>query len=273
MPRSILRWLLPFSPAADPSSCAPFCMPELSLSQWLLAIVAAMGIGIGKSGFAGVSMFHVLIFAFLFGARNSTGVVLPMLIVGDICAVLAFRQHARWDYVRRMLPPACVGVVAGWLLMNRIDDSLFKPIIGAIILALSLLQVARMRRPEWFADVPHAPWFTWTLGLLAGATTMLANAAGPIMALYFLAIALPKLEFVGTSAWFFLILNVFKVPFSAGLGLIHADTLLLNAMLVPAVAAGLLAGRWLVKKVPQRLFDGFLLTFAAVAALRLIGVF
>jgi uncharacterized membrane protein YfcA len=248
-------------------------MPDFTQGQWLLAILAGLGIGVAKSGFSGVSMLHVLVFAFLFGARDSTGVVLPMLIVGDICAVLAFQQHARWDYVRRMLPPACLGVVIGWALMNRMNESMFKPLIGSVILGLSGLQVARMRRPDWFADFPHARWFAWTLGLLAGVTTMLANAAGPIMALYFLALSLPKLEFVGTSAWFFFIVNCFKVPFSVELGLIRADTLLFNLVLVPCIAAGLIGGRWLVKRVPQRLFDGLLLTFAAIAALRLIGLF
>lgn len=247
-------------------------MPALSLFQWSLAILAAFGIGIAKSGFAGVSMVHVLVFAFLFGARDSTGVVLPMLIVGDIAAVSAFRQHARWDYIRRMLPPACLGVILGWLLMQRISDAAFKPLIGAIILLLTALQLFRLARPRLFQDVPHSIWFAWSMGLLAGVTTMLANAAGPIMALYFLAIALPKLEFVGTSAWFFLVINCFKVPFSAGLGLIHPGTLLFNAALVPAIIAGLFAGRWMVTRIAQKLFDGLLLAFAAAAALRLIGV-
>jgi uncharacterized membrane protein YfcA len=248
-------------------------MPHLTAIQWLLAIVSALGIGVAKSGFAGVSMIHVVIFAFIFGARNSTGVVLPMLVVGDICAVLAFRQHARWDYIRRMLVPACLGVIAAWGWMHRLDETLYKPVIGGIILTLSMLQIARMRRPEWFAHIPHAHWFAWSLGLLAGVTTMLANAAGPIMALYFLAVALPKMEFVGTSAWFFFILNLFKVPFSAGLGLIHRDTLLLNALLIPAIILGLFAGRWLIRRVSQRLFDSLLLAFAAAAALRLLGLF
>ena len=157
-------------------------MPHLTATQWLLAILSALGIGVAKSGFAGVSMIHVVIFAFLFGARNSTGVVLPMLIVGDICAVLTFRQHARWDYIRRMLVPACLGVIAAWGWMHRLDETLYKPVIGGIILSLSALQITRMRRPDWFAHIPHAHWFAWSLGLLAGVTTMLANAAGPIMA-------------------------------------------------------------------------------------------
>jgi hypothetical protein len=82
----------------------------MSIGEWILAVVAALGVGIGKAGLSGMSMFHVLVFAFLFGARASTGVVLPLLLVGDVAAVRTFHQHARWDYVRRMLPPACLGV-------------------------------------------------------------------------------------------------------------------------------------------------------------------
>ena len=99
---------------------------------------------------------------------------------------------------------------------------------------------------------------------------MLANAAGPIIALYCIAVALPKFELVGTLAWFFFIVNVFKLPFSAGLGLIRADTLLLNATLVPVVVAGVLGGRNIVQHLPQRVFDLLILLFAAIAALRLI---
>jgi uncharacterized protein len=246
---------------------------ELTAAQWLLAIVGALGLGIGKAGLAGMSLVHVLIFAFLFGARDSTGVVLPMLLVGDVGAVTLFHQHARWDYVRRMLPPACSGVVAGALMMRGLSDAAFKPTIGWIILALTILQILRMYRPAWFGSIPHSRSFAWTIGLLAGATTMLANAAGPVFAIYCLAVALPKYEFVGTNAWFFLLVNAFKVPFSVALGLIRGQTLLLNAALIPAIAVGLLGGRWLIRHVPQRIFDGLLLAFAGVAALRLVGLF
>jgi hypothetical protein len=248
-------------------------MPDLTVAQWMLAVVGALGLGVGKAGLAGMSLVHVLIFAFLFGARDSTGIVLPMLLIGDVGAVTLFHQHARWDYVRRMLPPACTGVVIGALLMRALSDAAFKPTIGWIILGLVTVQLTRMYRPEWFGSIPHGRSFAWTIGLLAGATTMLANAAGPVFAIYCLAVALPKYEFVGTNAWFFLILNAFKVPFSVALGLIHRQTLAFNLALTPAILAGLLAGRWIVRHVPQRIFDGLLLAFAAVAALRLIGVF
>lgn len=245
-------------------------MPDLTLAQWLLAILGAAGLGVGKAGLSGMSLLHVLIFAFLFGARDSTGIVLPMLLAGDVCAVTAYHQHARWDYVRRMLPPACVGVVAGAVLMRGLDDAAFKPTIGWIVLVLSVLQAARMQRPGWFGRVPHSRGFAWTIGLAAGATTMLANAAGPVFALYCLAVMLPKFELVGTTAWFFFIINLFKVPFSYGLGLIHGQTLLFNLVLVPAIVAGVLGGRSIIARLPQQLFDRLLLAFAAIAAIRMI---
>ncbi len=248
-------------------------MPELTLPQWSLAVVAAMGIGFSKSGFAGVGLFHVIAFAYLLGPRVSTGALLPMLIVGDVCAVLFFRQHARWVYVRRILPPALIGIVVGWALMHRLDDQAFRGVIGSVVLMLALLQLTRMYRPEWFAEIPHARWFAYSLGFVAGITTMLANAAGPMVALYLLAVSLPKFEFVGTSAWFFLIINIIKVPFGASLGLIGAESLLFDAILSPAILAGMLLGRWLVHRISQRLFDTLLLLFAGVAALRLLGVF
>ena len=245
-------------------------MPTLSPVEWALAIAAAIGMGLSKGGLAGIGLFHVIVFAFLFGARESTGVVLPLLLVADVCAVSAFKQHARWDYVRRMLPPACVGVALAALFMRGISEARYKPLIGWTVLALAAMQVVRMYRPDWLGDVPHTRAAVWGIGLLAGATTMLANAAGPVITIYCLAVGLPKFEVIGTLAWFFFIINAFKVPFSAGLGLIRADTLLFNLILVPAVLLGVFGGRWLLQRIPQRLFNLLMLAFAALAALRLI---
>jgi uncharacterized membrane protein YfcA len=247
-------------------------MPSLSAAQWLLAFAGAFGMGISKAGFPGMSLVHVVVFAFIFGARTSTGIILPMLIAADVVAVRSFRQHAQWNYIRRMLPATIVGILVGFALMGRLDESLFSPLIGAIVLLLVVMQVVRMARPGLFGAVPHSHVFAWTMGLLAGVTTMMANAAGPIFVLYALAVGLPKYELVGTGAWFFMIVNLSKVPLSAGLGLIGPNTLTLNLVLLPAVFSGIAIGRWMTKRVPQRLFDGLLLTFAAVAALRLIGV-
>jgi uncharacterized protein len=239
-------------------------------ADWFLAAAAALGLGLSKAGLAGLGLFHVVVFAFLFGARESTGYVLPLLVAGDICAVIALHQHVRWEYVRRMVPPACLGVSLAAFFMGQISDTTYKPLIGWIVLTLALMHVTRLRWPEWMGGVPHTPLAVWTIGLFAGAATMLANAAGPIVALYCIAVGLPKFEVVGTLAWFFFIINVFKIPFSAGLGLIRSDTLTLNVVLLPAVIVGVLSGRWIVHRLPQRVFDLLMLAFATIAALRLI---
>ena len=251
-----------------------FPLPDLTPLQWVLVVIGATGIGVAKAGFSGVNFVHLVIFALIFGPRESAGLILPMLVVGDVMAVLAFRQHARWDYIRHMLPPACVGVLIGAFSMWQIrDDAVFRPLIGWILLLLTTMQLAHMWKPGLFSNAPHSRPFAWATGLVAGWTTMLANGAGPIIALFALAVGLPKFEFVGTSAWFFLIINVFKLPFSYGLGLIHAPTLALNLVLIPPIIGGILLGRWLTHRVPQGLFNALLLAFAAVAALRLIGLF
>ncbi|MEM8736168.1 MAG: sulfite exporter TauE/SafE family protein [Planctomycetota bacterium] len=248
-------------------------MPDtLTVDQMLLLFIAAMGIGISKCGFAGVSMIHVLIFAFVFGAKDSTGVLLPMLVIGDLLAIWFFGKKVDWKQVRRLLPPAMLGVVIGTLLMDWMDERTFKPTVGVIIFILTAVQVVRIWRPKLFDQIPHQLWFAWTLGLMAGTTTMMANAAGPVVALYLLAVALPKLELVATSAWFFLTINIFKLPFSYWLGLIGGGSLVIDVMFAPGILVGMLAGRWMVNKIPQKQFDSLLLAFTAIAALRLIGL-
>jgi uncharacterized membrane protein YfcA len=143
-------------------------------------------------------------------------------------------------------------------------------LIGTIILGLTVLQIIRIWKEEWLADVPHARWFAWSMGILVGLTTMLANAAGPVFGLYLLAIGLPKMEFVGTAAWFFLLLNISKIPFSWSLGLIRLDTLALNAALTPLIGLGLWIGTMVVRRIPQKLFDSLILIFTGVAALRML---
>ncbi len=248
-------------------------MNSLSTLDVVWLAIGALGIGFSKSGFPGVSMLHVVLYAIVFGTLDSTGVLLPMLVVGDLCAIGVFGRKADWAHFRRLLPPTLLGILAGWLLMDRLDESVFRVLVGVIIFVLTGVQVAKQWRPTMWEAVPHAPWFAVTLGLLAGLTTMLANAAGPVVALYLLAVNLPKWELIGTSAWLFLVLNVLKLPLSYHLGLITTDSLTVNAVFAPAIPLGMLAGRWLVHRVPQRWFNSILLAFTAIAAAKLMGLF
>lgn len=248
-------------------------LSSLTPDQIALLAVGATGIGFSKSGFPGISMLHVVLFAFVFGALESTGVLLPMLVVGDLCAIGFFGRKADWSHVRRLLPPTLVGILIGWAMMDRLNPEYFKTLVGGIILTLTAVQAARLLRPKMFEKFPHQVWFSVFLGLLAGLTTMLANAAGPVVALYLIAVSLPKWELIGTSAWLFLVLNVLKLPLSYNLGLISPDTLLVGAALAPMIPIGMLSGKWLVTRVSQTWFNTILLGFTAIAAVRLMGWF
>ena len=245
---------------------------HLSCQQWLLAGLAALLVGLAKSGFGGVGLLVLLLMTSVMRGheRESTGVVLPLLLCGDLLATHVFRRHVQWPMLFRMLPPAGVGVLLGFFWMRTLSNTGFKPLIGLIVLGLVALHFLRERMPERFQAVPHSPWFVWTLGIAAGITTMLANAAGPIVTLFFLAVALPKLEFVATGALFFLAVNLFKIPFSLNLGFITPASLSFNAALIPGVALGILGGKFLLHRINQSRFEKIMLLLTALTALHLI---
>jgi uncharacterized membrane protein YfcA len=245
-------------------------MYDLTSAEWVLAALAAVGIGMAKAGFGGLGMLAILIMARVLPARESTGAILPMLILADIFAVYTYRQHAKGSLVLRMLPPAMAGIVCGWLLMPYIPTQDFGPLIGWLTLALIVLVLIQKFAPRLMNLAVEHPGIAWPFGWLAGSTTMIANAAGPVMTIYLLACRLPKFEFVGTAAWFFFAVNLLKVPFSASLGLINSASLSLNLSLAPGVVAGVFAGRWLLGKINQAIFEWLMIIFSLLGALRLI---
>ena len=241
--------------------------------QWTLLLLGALSIGLAKTGVPGLSLLFVAVFADIVTARASTGVILPLLIIGDIFAVRSYRQHLGWAHMWRLLPWTLGGVLAGWLALGKLNDLWTARLIGVILLGMLAFHFWRKRQAN-SANEPDSPapwWLAMVSGVLAGFCTMVANAAGPVMAIYLLAMRLPKLEFMGTSAIFFLLLNWAKVPFMVNLGMINATSLQLNLWLAPAVVLGALAGRWVAGKISQRWFELITLALTVVAAGKLIG--
>lgn len=240
--------------------------------QWLLAGLGAFLIGLSKTGIAGIGILAVAIFASVLPARESVGTVLVTLIAGDLVAVAAYRREVSWAHLWRLFPWTAVGVVLGALALNRIADHGVRRLIGGILLGLIAVHLVRQRSPSSAAalDYSRRPWLVGLTGLLAGFTTMVANAAGPIMVMYLLALRLPKLFFIGTAAWFFLVLNLFKVPFSLGLGLITPASISISLRLIPLAVLGALSGRRLVHAIDQRLFERLALGLTLIAAIRLL---
>lgn len=242
--------------------------------QWALLFLGAICVGLSKTGVPGLSVLFVAAFANILSARAATGVVLPMLIMGDIFAVTSYRKHLVWSHLWRLFPWTILGVLLGWLALGHINDLWTARLIGLILLGMLGFHLW-WKRPlvaaQNQAALARAPWWLAALtGTLAGFCTMVANAAGPVMSLYLLAMHLPKLEFMGTAAVFFLLLNWFKVPFMANLGMINATSLQLNLWLAPAVVLGALTGRWLANKISQRWFETVTLALTVAAAGKLL---
>jgi len=251
-------------------------LAELTPGQWAVLAVAALTVGFAKTAISGAGAVTVVLFAWVLPARESTGVVLPVLIAGDLLAVSIYRRHADWRMLWRLFPWVAVGTVLGAVFVAYADDELMRISIGLTLLVLSAAQLLRRGAGDQPPDAaPPAPAtgrrvLAAGAGVLAGIATMVANAAGAVTSLYFLLSGLPMLRFLGTGAWFYLIVNVFKVPFSVGLGLLTWDALLLDLTLVPAVVVGGVLGVVAIRRINQQLFERVTLALVVVAALLLL---
>ncbi|MFJ4843370.1 sulfite exporter TauE/SafE family protein [Streptomyces sp. NPDC088746] len=250
-----------------------------TITLWPLVALAAASllVGFSKTAVSGANTISLAVFAAVLPARESTGVLLPILIAGDVLAVLVYRRHAHWPTLLRLFPAVAAGVVAGTVFMLWADDEAVARSIGAILLFMAGVTLWRRRaapRPpaEEDTDEPSrgGRLKARTYGVLGGFTTMVANAGGPVMSLYLLSAGFRKLGFLGTSAWFFLIVNTSKVPFSVGLGLIDAQSLLLDAALVLFVVPGAYLGRACVGRINQKLFDRIVIGATVLGGLQLL---
>lgn len=255
------------NPASSPQVPLIF---ELDPWQWGLAALGAALVGLAKTGIAGLGVLAVAIFATILPARESVGILLVILIFTDFVAVGVYRRDASWQHLVRLFPWAAAGVVIGAMVFGLMNDRLVRTTIGGILVALVALQLVRRREGDLPVEENPNRWLVAGAGLSAGFTTMIANAAGPLMVLYLLAMRLPKFTFVGTAAWFFLVLNLFKVPFSLWLGLITPGTFGFSLKLVPFALLGALSGRWVISRMNQRAFETVALILTLVAGVRLL---
>lgn len=264
---------------------------HLELWQWIVAGIGAFTIGVSKTGIAGLGILGVAVCTSMFPARDAVGIVLVILITADLIAVPTSGRHADWTHLRGLFPWAASGVIAGALALGWIHGAAMQHLIGAILLLLVVLQFGRSwsaaKTPNTAGDeaerneagrgeserkdgLSSSPFFAPVMGLLAGFTTMVANAAGPLMILYLLAMRLPKARFIGTAAWFFLTMNLFKVPFSVWRGLINPASLPVSLALAPCAIAGALVGRLVLGRIDQKLFETLALGLTFCAAIKLL---
>jgi uncharacterized membrane protein YfcA len=259
-------------------------LPDLSTSSWLLVVLGALIVGFSKTALPGAGTLAAGAFALAMPAKESTAALLLLLIVGDMTALWVYRREPDWRTLVRLLPSAMVGVILGVFFFAAVDDTTVRVTIGVILLVLvTLTLVRRLQAARRAKDGGGAPAEQpgsrrgaaataqgVGYGLLGGFTTMVANAAGPVMSLYLLMMRMPVMTFLGTSAWFFAVINLFKLPFSAGLGLFTAETLAMDVLLVPVVLLAAFAGAKVARRIPQTVFDKLVLGLTVLAAIGLL---
>ncbi len=222
-----------------------------------------------KTGISGAGLMVVPILANAFGGRISVGLLLPILIFADIMAVAWYNRHAEWKHILRLIPWALAGIVIATLVGKNLSDLAFNRILAILVVSgigLLILKDVGSQKER----IPKSKWFAATLGLLGGFTTMMGNAAGPIMALYLLSMRLPKNIYIGTGAWFFFIVNLSKVPLHVwSWKTITLDSFTLDLIMIPAIAVGAILGIWLVRLLPERTYRLLVIATTLLSAILL----
>lgn len=247
-----------------------FNMFNLANEQWFWVILAAVFIGFSKTGISSFMMPAIPIIASIFGGKDSTGMVLPMLIVGDIFALYYYNRHAEWSNIRKLLPWTLVGLILGVIAGIYINDKQFKAFIAiSVFICLAILIYTEKKGEN--LKIPQNLFLYAFTGILCGFTSMIGNAAGPIFSVYLLAKGFKKNDFMGTTAWFFFIINITKVPLQIFFwNNIPFKTLFLTISMIPAIAVGAILGVVIIKKLNERLFHFIILGVTAIAAIKLL---
>ncbi|HWS00241.1 MAG TPA: sulfite exporter TauE/SafE family protein [Prolixibacteraceae bacterium] len=242
----------------------------LSFTNWVLIGTCAILIGMSKTGVPGVSMIVVPVMAMIFGGKASTGVLLPILITADLFAVIYYHRHAEWKPLLKALPWAFVGLILALWIGDKVNDHQFKNIIAASVLFSLVLMVWNDRKSKK-NDLPAYPWFAAVFGILGGFATMIGNVAGPVFAIYLLALKLPKKNYIGTTAWFFAIVNLSKLPLQYFVWEnIHKETVLIDLIAVPFVMIGAFAGIKIVHAIKDQTYRWAVVVITFVSALLIL---
>lgn len=242
---------------------------SLTVMHWAILAMVALFVGMSKTGIYGLGMLAAPLLAGIFGGKISAGLLLPMLSMADIIAVIYYNRHASWHHLRKLFPFAALGIIAAIWVGAIINDSTFKILMGIFILGGIPVMIWRERMRNTRA-LPANWWTGSFFGVTGGFSTMIGNTAGPIMSLYLLAMQLPKNVLIGTGAWFFLVVNLFKIPFHILVWeTITLRSFTINLVMLPVIITGGFLGIRLVRIIPEKPFRWLIIIMTTMASVRL----
>ncbi len=234
-------------------------MPDLFWWQWALGALCAANVGMAKTGLPGMGVMVVPLMVLTVGdARLSAGWLLPILCAADVIAIWYWRRHAAAGRLFSLAPYVGVGIVAGALTLS-LNEFFLRRLVGVII---ALMLVAHLWRRFSKTKIEAHPL---AYGFAAGYSTTVANAAGPVMNLYLLSKNLPKDEFVATGAWFFFFVNLTKIPIYAWYGLFSRQSLVFDAILIPAIVGGAVLGRSVLHRISPKVFENTVIVLTIIS--------
>lgn len=245
--------------------------PDLTPGYLLLFLLVALVLGMAKAGITGIGLSVVPVMAIIFDAKESTGILLPMLILADIMAVIYYRKNAVWKHIIRILPWVAVGILIALITGNMINDNQFRIVMIIVVWTMLILTILNDLRKKRGGKIPENHFFASLMGLTGGFATMIGNSAGPVFTLYFLAMKLPKKEFIGTGAWLYLIMNTGKLPLQILVWkTVSLNSLLLNLIAIPVIACGIFLGIYFVRLLPEKAYRYFVIITTLIASVFLL---
>jgi uncharacterized protein len=239
---------------------------SLTTTNQALILLAGFIIGMAKAGLKGIELLNVTIMALVFGSKQSTGIVLPLLCLGDILAVIYYKRHVNWPLFWKLIIWMAIGIVIGVFIGQNLGEGIFKKLFASIIFATLFLMIWLEYRKTLISATPKI--FAPIIGLLAGATTMLGNLAGPLANIYFMAQKVSKNDFIGTAAWVFLVINLYKIPFQIFYWKnMNNSTLGLDLVLIPGLILGFFIGLKIVAKIKDANYSKIIIGLTFLGAL------
>nr|WP_320025333.1 sulfite exporter TauE/SafE family protein [uncultured Acetobacterium sp.] len=243
--------------------------PDLEMVQWAWIILAALLIGVSKTGISGLLTLVIPILAAVFGGKASTGIILPMLIVGDVFALFYYKHNAKREDILKLLPWTFMGLIFGLIIGGYINDEQFKSLIALSVLLCLFLLIYFEKKGDQL-KIPDKTWLHASVGILAGFTSMIGNAAGPIFSVYLLAKGVDKVNFLGMTAWFFFIVNITKLPMQVFIWHnITVETFVLTGLMIPFIGMGAVFGAFIIKRINEKAFRYLIIGMTAIVSVKL----